>query len=84
MSKAAPDGSFWGLSWGSPEEPQCRGFTTEELSRLNFDQFDLREVYTDVTARLSLKTSQVVHRNLSERVGQMTHTFTPKSDGGGM
>ena len=73
-----------GISWGSPEEPQCRGFTTEELSRLHFDQFDLREVYTDVTARLNQRTSDVVHRNLSERMGQMTHTFKPKADGGGM
>lgn len=73
-----------GLSWGSPEEPQCRGFTAEELSQLNFDQLNLREVYADITARMQQKAQGVIHRNLSERVGQMTHTFKPKAEGAGM
>jgi len=32
-----------GLSWGSPYSPNCRGFTSEELSSIDFSRIDLRE-----------------------------------------
>ena len=72
-----------GLSWGTAEEPQCRGFTEQELSRLNFDQLDLREVFTDIRARISPKASQTVQRNLSARMGQITHGFKKAASAAG-
>lgn len=73
-----------GLGWGSPENPECRGFTADELSRINFDHLDLSEVFADIAARMKQKTTGVVQRNLSERIHQMTHTFKNKPMGGGM
>jgi|GEM_PF-6706314 len=32
-----------GLSWGTPEDPQCRGFTPLEFQKLDFSQMDLSE-----------------------------------------
>jgi conjugal transfer mating pair stabilization protein TraN len=72
-----------GLSWGSPQDPQYRGFTAEELSRLNFDQLDLREIYAEVTLRMKQRAAGVVQRNLSERVGQMTHSLKNQPTGSG-
>lgn len=37
-----------GLSWGSGEEANCRGFTEEEFQQLNFEEIDLTEYYQDI------------------------------------
>ncbi|HQS84682.1 MAG TPA: conjugal transfer protein TraN [Alphaproteobacteria bacterium] len=73
-----------GLGWGSPEHPECRGFSIEELTRINFDHLDLSEIFADVAARMKQKTTDAVQRNLSDRIGQMTHTFKNKPTGGEM
>lgn len=53
-----------GIGWGSPESPDCRGLTPEELSRIDFSKLDLREAYEDVQASIKTKvnTSQVANR----------------------
>lgn len=68
------------LGWGEPEHPQCRGFTVDELSRLDFDKLDLRELFAEIATRaqaVTQRTVNVVGRNLSDRVNQMTHDFKP-------
>lgn len=70
------------LGWGEPEHPQCRGFTVDELSRLDFDKLDLRELFAEIASRahaVTQRTVNVVGRNLSERVNQMTHGFKPSA-----
>lgn len=37
-----------GMSWGSSQNPDCRGFTAEELQKLRFDQMDLNEIADDL------------------------------------
>jgi hypothetical protein len=37
-----------GKGWGSAESPDCGGFTTNELSRLQFDKMDLGEIASDI------------------------------------
>jgi hypothetical protein len=37
-----------GQNFGSPEQPNCRGFTAEELSRIDFSKLDLSEISRDV------------------------------------
>jgi hypothetical protein len=37
-----------GQNFGSPEQPNCRGFSAEELSRIDFSQLDLAEIVSDV------------------------------------
>lgn len=67
-----------GVGWGKPKHPQCRGFTVDELSRIDFDRLDLSELFTEMMARtkaINRNTVNVVGRNLSDRVGQMTHGF---------
>lgn len=69
-----------GLGWGSKKHPECRGFTVDELSRLDFDELDLSELFAEITAKakaITQNTINVVGRNLSDRVNQMTHDFKP-------
>ncbi|MBO4405847.1 MAG: conjugal transfer protein TraN [Alphaproteobacteria bacterium] len=37
-----------GQNFGSPEHPNCRGFTADELSRIDFSKLDLSEIVDDV------------------------------------
>ncbi|MDR3156101.1 MAG: conjugal transfer protein TraN, partial [Holosporaceae bacterium] len=37
-----------GQNFGSPEQPNCRGFSAEELSRIDFSHLDLSEIIEEV------------------------------------
>lgn len=37
-----------GLNFGTSQEPNCRGFTPEELSRIDFSKLDLTEITNDI------------------------------------
>ncbi len=67
------------IGWGTPEEPQCHGFTPEQLSRLDFDKLDLSELFAEIAARVKQTTVNIVQRNLSDRVSQMTFKNQPDS-----
>jgi hypothetical protein len=41
-----------GLQWGDPESPNCRGFTVEEISRLNFESMNLSELFADIMQKV--------------------------------
>ena len=52
-----------GISWGDAKHPQCRGFTADEISRIDFSKLDLSELYEELMSRykdkdLSTYTSQ--------------------------
>jgi hypothetical protein len=40
-----------GIGWGEPKAPDCRGFTIEELQRLDMSSMDLSELFADVADR---------------------------------
>ena len=37
-----------GISFGSSQYPNCRGFTVDELQRIDFSKFDLEELFADL------------------------------------
>lgn len=41
-----------GITWGEPKEPNCRGFKTDELSRLDFSKMDLSEICQDFIKKM--------------------------------
>lgn len=47
-----------GIPWGSPERPNCRGFTPGELGSIDFSQIDLSEYMQYVEARTELNEGQ--------------------------
>lgn len=54
-----------GKGWGSPQGPDCSGFTLDELKNLRFDQMDLREFMNDVIA--SPKTTNYAVDRLQQK-----------------
>lgn len=68
-----------GLSWGTPENPQCGGFTSEELSRIDFSQIDFSEIFSDITKQISVKGQEQSLANVStKRVQENMSLLTKK------
>lgn len=63
-----------GMTWGSAQNPNCRGFTAEELSKINFDKLDLSAVFHDVKQRMKETSENVLKRNISGRLKHITQS----------
>ena len=46
------------IGFGSPEVPNCRGFTVEELQRIDFSKFDLEELFADLISSAKSKIAK--------------------------
>lgn len=57
-----------GLSWGEPESPNCRGFTPQELQKLNFEQMNLSEYYQDIWRQTQAPNQTPFSQHIGERV----------------
>jgi conjugal transfer mating pair stabilization protein TraN len=44
-------GQIPNFTWGSAKSPECRGFTPEEFTRLNFDKINLNEFVQDIETK---------------------------------
>jgi type-F conjugative transfer system mating-pair stabilization protein TraN len=63
-----------GMGWGSPEAPLCRGFTVEELQRIDFSKLDLKEAFeTYQPGKL-----QNVNKKLKERLESIKQGVSSK------
>lgn len=57
-----------GLGFGNAEHPDCRGFSVEELARIDFSKFDLEELFGDLIAGAK---SKMLKKFPSQIAGQM-------------
>ena len=49
------------MSFGSGDNPNCRGLTLEEIMRLDFEKIDFSEFFTEIAKQL--KTPNIVDIN---------------------
>lgn len=75
-----------GISWGEVKNPDCRGLTPEELSRLDFSKMDLRELFEDVYTKFNPPTQDHMAKGLElERIKEnMRHLAKNKTDNLGL
>lgn len=61
-----------GLSWGSAKKPLCRGFTVDELTRIDFNKLDLSEIFQEILEKFKQKTPNIdsgkILQNVESRV----------------
>ncbi|OJW46973.1 MAG: hypothetical protein BGO67_09760 [Alphaproteobacteria bacterium 41-28] len=57
-----------GIGWGSPKHPLCRGFTIEEIQRIDFSKLDLREVFEDLMKNFNPGKMQGIGNKVGERL----------------
>jgi hypothetical protein len=53
------------LNFGEAEEPNCRGFTPEELSQLDFSKMDLTELFEDVQKNFKPQSQEMITQSVS-------------------
>jgi len=51
-----------GIGWGSPESPQCRGFTPEEFQKIDFSKVDFGEFIGDLVGDVNEKIDSSVQK----------------------
>ncbi len=77
-----------GLGWGKSDEPLCRGFTIEEIQRIDFSKLDLREVFEDLMKNFKPSNQTGIGQKIGDRIevikkGMIPHVKTqPKQRDG--
>lgn len=61
-----------GISWGSPESPNCRGLTPNEFQKLDFSKIDMSEFVAELSSKLSTSTFT---NNITSTMTQKMTTF---------
>lgn len=67
-----------GMNWGSADAPLCRGFTVEELQRIDFSKLDLHEVFEDLMKSYQPAKLKHVNKKLKERLEIIKGSVSPK------
>jgi conjugal transfer mating pair stabilization protein TraN len=57
-----------GLTWGSGKRPLCRGFTVDELTRIDFEKLDLSEIFQEILDKFKEKTPNIDSGRILENV----------------
>jgi conjugal transfer mating pair stabilization protein TraN len=69
------------MTFGDGEHPQCRGFTVEELTKLDFDKIDLSELLSELTSKFKApnmsKLSQDFSQDWKHRIPKMEKDVKP-------
>lgn len=60
-----------GKGWGSAKNPDCSGFTLEEVSQLDFEAMDLSEFYSDVMATMPAIDTNEIQQRMQDRMNQL-------------
>ena len=56
------------LGWGKAKKPLCRGFTIEEIQRIDFSKLDLREAFEDLMKNYNPQKLQGTGQKVGERM----------------
>lgn len=67
------------MGWGSPKHPLCRGFTIEEIQRIDFSKLDLREVFEELMKNFKPGKMGDVGRQVGERLETIKRGMVPNA-----
>ena len=63
------------IGWGSPQGPNCRGFTVDELQQIDFSQIDFAEFYEDLEQQTTLPDTEANLEVMEERITDYYEQF---------
>jgi hypothetical protein len=69
-----------GMGWGDKKHPDCRGFTIDELSRIDFSKLDLSELYADISKNMKKPDLNKINQSLHNRVDVMVLDTAKKKE----
>ncbi|WP_137923876.1 conjugal transfer protein TraN [Cupriavidus sp. 2SB] len=61
-----------GKGWGTPESPNCEGFTTAEFQQIDFSAIDMSEFVGDIMAATELPNIDDIQKRMSEKMKDIT------------
>ncbi len=67
------------LGWGKPKHPMCRGFTIEEIQRIDFSKLDLREAFEDLMKNYNPSKLQGTSQKIGERLDTIKQGLSPNT-----
>lgn len=65
------------LGWGEPKHPMCRGFTINEIQRIDFSKLDLSEAFEDLMKNYSPQKLQGMGEKIGERLETIKRGLSP-------
>lgn len=57
--------------WGNAKQPDCSGFTMDEITSLDFEAMDLSEFYSDVLAAMPTLDAGELEQNMTNKMNQL-------------
>lgn len=66
-----------GINWGTPSNPDCRGFTIEELQKIDFSKIDLSETFDEIRANTSIPDTNKLTSELKDSLSSKARNFQP-------
>jgi len=66
-----------GKSFGAAESPDCRGFTPEELQKINFSKIDFHEFYKDIEGKTHIEPKDGVNTRIADKIDQFYRSKKP-------
>ena len=67
------------LNFGSPKEPNCRGLTIEELTRIDFSKLNLVDAFSDLKPKL--KNLAEMNQKLQQKLKEIQADFKTQMQG---
>jgi len=68
-----------GMGWGEPKSPLCRGFTIEEIQRIDFSKLDLREVFEELMKNYKPGKIEGLGQKIGDRLETIKKGMVPGS-----
>ena len=67
------------MGWGSAKDPDCKGFSPEQLRQIDFSKIDFSELFSEIKEKMVSKDQkQSLSQISSERLQQnMSHLTNP-------
>ena len=61
------------IDWGMPDQPNCRGFSAEELSKIDFSKLDLSEFASNIVSKYQSKAATLtqITKDMEKEVNLM-------------
>lgn len=72
-----------GIGWGTPNAPDCRGFTPAELQQLDFSVMDLGELQADILNNLTTPNGATMGNTISDKINNYFQN-NPAPSGGAL
>lgn len=69
-----------GLSFGNAENPECGGLTLDQISRVDFSQLDLSELFSEMFANLKTPNTTNLGKDIQKSMTNKTYMITDKKN----